>query len=134
MQHFPFAPWGNSFIITTSASTSTSQQTPIILPGSGNLNIPSASPSQIRIYNSGTGPVWFAWSLTLGSTIAIPTAGTTTLGTPQPVMWIGQGEDSIFSVPIPPNIIGATAQLGIYLNTISTVASQSLYCQFGEGL
>lgn len=134
MQLYPFMPIGNSFIITTNGTASTTQQTPIYLAGSGNLNIPSASPMAIRVFNSGTAVVWFSFSLAASSTIAIPTAGTTTLGTPTSCMWIGNGEDSIFGLAIPPNLIGSPETLGIYMNTISTVASQSLYCQLGEGM
>jgi hypothetical protein len=124
----PFAPAGNAFIITVGVAN---QQTPILLTGSGNANISSGMPTQIRVFNAGTAAVWATFSTTSGVSAVIPSAGTTTMGTPQPVVFIEPGVDLVFTIPC-----GFTAINGIpgfYLNTISASAAQPLWCMLGEG-
>jgi len=129
----PFSPAGNSFIITVGVAN---QQTPILLTGSANANISSGMPTQIRFFNAGSSAVWVTMSVTSGVAAVIPSAGTTTMGTPQPVIFIEPGVDLIFTIPCgftPIAQAGAAPINGFYLNTISAVAAQPLWCLLGEG-
>jgi hypothetical protein len=128
----PFMPIGNAFIINTNGTGSTAQQTPVTLAALG-LPANFGSPTNIRVLNKGTSDIWFNFSLTTAGTIAIPTAGTTTTGTPQPGYWAEPGVDLIFRMNPAMALIGSPGSMGIYLNTISAGTSQPLYCQFGEG-
>lgn len=121
MQLSPFQPYGNAFILTTNAVASTA--TSVLL--TGQLNIPSgANPTAVRFLNKGASDIWI--SLTQGpSVILVPTAGTTTMGTPQPVFWIAPGVDCVLSA--------WPGGQNVYLNSISTGVSQTFYGQFGDG-
>jgi hypothetical protein len=118
----PFQPYGNAFILTTNSVAST--VTSVLL--SGLLNIPAGqNPTAIRFLNKGAADIWI--SLTAGaSAILVPTAGTTTIGTPQPVFWLAPGVDFVLTPPLP-------GGGNVYLNSISTAVSQIFYGQFGDG-
>lgn len=122
MQLAPFQPYGNAFILTTNSVAST--VTSVLL--SGLLNIQTgANPTALRLLNKGTSDIWI--SLTAGAgVILIPTAGTSTIGTPQPVLWLAPGVDCVLSPALP----GGN---NVYLNSISTGVSQLFYGQFGDG-
>lgn len=139
-QLFAFCPRGDSVIINTSATPSTSQSTPIVLGGGGStgtLAIPyHADSQQIRLLNKGTVDIWLSFTSPAAAAVAIPTAGTTTVGTPQPVTWLEPGVDLVLTLPQGWQALTGTTLNGpgFWLNTIATVASQSLYLQIGEGL
>jgi hypothetical protein len=129
----PFSPAGNAFIITVGVAN---QQTPILLTGTANANVTSGMPTQIRFFNAGTSAVWATLSTTSGVAAVVPTPGTTTMGTPQPVLFIEPGVDLVFTIPCgftPIPQAGGAAIPGFYLNTISAVAAQPLWCLLGEG-
>jgi hypothetical protein len=139
-QIIAFCPHGDSVILTTSATPNTSQSTPITLGGGGSSNslaLPfHADSQQIRLLNKGTADIWLSFTSPLGATIAIPTPGTTTVGTPQPATWIEPGVDLILTlacgwIPLPTTAYNGP---GFFLNSISSAASQTLYLQIGEGL
>jgi hypothetical protein len=119
-----FQPMGNSFIITTSGTASTSQSTLVTLTGSGNLNLGNNQPANIRIRVPGASDIWFSITAATG-TAAIPTAGTTTTGTPTNVQWVGAGSERVFTL----NVGGPS----FYINTVTTGTSVNLWCQLGEG-
>jgi hypothetical protein len=135
----PFQPLGNSWIINTSGTANTSQSTLILLTGSTNAGLGAGmQPNIMRVFNKGSSDVWVDWTQTTG-TATIPTAGTTTMGTPQPTTFIEPGVDLIFTIPVTWTVVtaqiqGNVGQLSFYMNTISTGISQPLYCQFGEGM
>lgn len=133
MQLAPFLPMGNSFIINTNATPSTAQTTPCYLTGTLQLNLGDMQPNMIRMLNKGTADIWV--TLSSGATAtnaAIPTPGTTSTGTTQPSFWVEPGVDLIFTMPVIFQFT-ANSRVGFFISTISTVASQPLYCQLGEG-
>jgi len=136
----PFQPMGNSFIINTSGTTNTNQSTLILLTGAGNLGLGAGmQPNCMRLLNKGASDIWVDWTQSAG-TVTIPTAGTTTTGTPSVATFIEPGVDLIFTLPVtflqtaPPGQGGVGQQLQFYMNTISVGVSQPLYCQLGEGM
>lgn len=131
----PFQPMGNSVILTTNAGASTSQSTPVTLAGSGNLNIANPQMFQVRLINIGTATIWMSFTQPASATVAIPSAGTTTVGTPQPVLWLFPNVEMIFTLACgigPLTGVSGTPN-GFWVNTISTGVSQSFYMQLGEG-
>jgi len=143
MQYSPFQPLGNSAILTAGvASTSC----PVIYPGAGQLNLNNASPPQIRLLNLGTVMVWLNFSVPVfgvgggdptssAGTAVIPVAGTTTLGTPQPVVWIAPGIEITLTIPVGfARLTGvANSPFGFWLNYISGSAAQNFQLQLGDG-
>jgi hypothetical protein len=138
MQLQPFMPMGQAFIINTNATPSTSQVTPIL---TGNIGLGTTlgggtpmQPNMIRLFNAGSAVIWLNWNNT-GANVAIPTAGTTTVGTPQYAVFVEPGVDLIFTMNITYNVGagGSQANFGFYISTICSVATQPLYVQLGEG-
>lgn len=127
---------GNSVILTTNATPSTNNSVPVIYSGSSNLNLGNSQPPQVRLINKGSGDVWLNFSSPAAGTAVVPTAGTTTLGTPQPVSWLAPNVEIVLTLPvsIAPLSGVSGSPLGFWLNTISTLASQSFYLQLGDGL
>lgn len=134
MQLQPFMPIGNAVILTTNGTASTNNSVMVPYVPSAGLNIASAQPTQIRMLNKGTADIWV--SFTAAATAAvIPTPGTTTFGTPQPVSWLAPGVEITLSLPGIFQLQGATATgYGFWLNNISTGISQNFYFQLGEGV
>jgi hypothetical protein len=140
-QLFPFQPKGDAFVLTTSATPNTSVSIPVVLGGgssTGSLALPyHADAPAIRLLNKGTVDIWLSFTNPAAATVAAPTAGTTTIGTPQPVIWIEPGVDLIFTLPMTfAALVGAPAGLngpGFWLNMVAAAASQSFYAQIGEG-
>jgi hypothetical protein len=136
----PFQPMGNSFIINTSGAASTSQNTLVNMVGATGLGLTNMQPNIIRLFNKGSSDIWVSVTSAAATTVVIPVAGTTTLGTPQPVFFVEPGVDLIFTLPSvwiqtsPPGAGGIGQQYQFYINTISTGISQPLYGQFGEGM
>lgn len=143
MQFSPFQPQGNSAILTAGvASTSC----PVVYPGATGLNVGGAGPPQIRLLNLGTSMTWLNFSVpTYGvgggdptsatGTAVIPVAGTTTLGTPQPVIWIAPGIEITLTIPVGiARLTGvAGTPFGFWLNYISGAAAQNFQLQIGDG-
>src|ERR1700682_1803194 len=107
----PFQPMGNSFILTTNGVTLTNNSVPIILVGSGNLNLPSNQPTMARFLNTGASTVWLNFSVptisanqpvVAAGTATVPVAGTTTLGTPGNSFWIGPNIEEVLTIPVGP--------------------------------
>jgi hypothetical protein len=122
MQLAPFQPYGNAFILVTNSVASTT--TSVLV--SGLLNIPAGqNPTAVRFLNKGLSDIWLSFT-TGASALLVPTAGTTTIGTPQPVFWLAPGVDCVLMPPLP-------GGLNVFLNSISTGTSQTFYGQFGEG-
>lgn len=138
MQAAPFSPMGNSFTITVGAA---SQSVPVLYnpSGGGGLGLGSTEPPQIRLLNTGTAMVWISFSSPAAVAAVIPTAGTTTLGTPQLVSWAAPGVE--FSLTLPVAIQGLTGvtgrqdqPTGFWMNVIAAAAGQLLQCQLGDGI
>ena len=121
----PFLPMGSSFIITTSGTTLTNQSTLVDITL---LGLPAGQmPSNIRVRNNdATNALWFSLTPAAG-TAAIPTAGTTTVGTPKLVEWVAASSERVFTI----NTQSGTSQF--YLNTIHVSTSVAVWCQLGEG-
>ena len=109
-------PVGAAFIITT-AGASTSQSTLVLLSA---LTAASQQPRNIRFLNKGTADIWVHFSSLAGAAAVIPTAGTTTVGTPQFSLWLEPQVDLVFTLPTPWQPVTAGSGIGIYINTIST--------------
>lgn len=127
---------GNSAILTTNATPSTSNSVPVPLAGTANLNLGTSQPPNIRLLNIGTSMIWILLSAPTAGTAVIPTAGTTTLGTPQPTIWLAPNIEITLTVSVPIQALsGVSGQpIGFWINTISAVASQSFQFQLGDGL
>jgi hypothetical protein len=127
---------GNSAILTTNVTPSTNNSVPVVYAGSTNLALGTTQPPQIRLLNKGSSDIWLGFSSPSAVAAVIPTAGTTTLGTPQPVIWLAPGIEITLTlaVSILPLVGVAGLPLGFWLNTISVGVSQNFYLQLGEGL
>lgn len=130
-----FLPMGQSVILTTNAVASTNQSFAVVYSGSANLNIPSALPNQARFINIGTDMIWLNFTTPSVGTAVIPTAGTTTLGTPQPSIWLAPNVEVVLTLPVSVvPLLPAGTGVGFWLNTISASASQKFQMHLGEGL
>jgi hypothetical protein len=126
---------GNSAILTTNATPSTSNSVPVVYKGAANLNLGDVISPQLRLLNIGTAMIWLNFSSPAAGTAIIPTPGTTTLGTPQPVIWLAPNVEIVLSLAaIVQALTPAGTGIGFWLNTISTGVSQSFQLQFGDGL
>jgi hypothetical protein len=126
---------GNAAILTTNAAGSTSNSVPVTYKGAGNLNLGDLVPPQLRLLNTGTAMIWLSFTSPAAGTAVIPTAGTTTLGTPQPVIWLAPNIEIVISVPVAiQQLTPLVNGIGFWLNTISAAASQSFQLQLGDGL
>jgi hypothetical protein len=76
------------------------------------------------VVNRGSADIWISFT-TATATIAIPTAGTTTAGTPQQAIILIPGVVEIFTLP--------TAQ-SLWVQSISLSATQVFHLLAGEGL
>lgn len=130
----PFLPYGNSVQLTTNGAASTSNSLPVQFKGAGFLNVGDALPTQIRLMNTGASIIWLSFTNAAAASV-IPVAGTTTLGTPQPVIFLAPNILEVFTLPIgiQPLVGVAGTPLGFWLNTISTGVSQTFLMQLGEG-
>lgn len=81
-------------------------------------------PPTMRVINAGTVIVWVSFTAVTG-TIVIPTAGTTTVGTPQLAMALLPSTVEAFAVPIGPTL---------WVQSISLSAAQVFHLLAGEGL
>jgi hypothetical protein len=128
MQLNPFMPIGSPFALTTNSSGSTSQSAKITF---ASLGITGGKPATGRFLNKGTADIWVVVT-SEATTAVLPVAGTTTGGTVGNVggVWLEPGVDLIFTLVAS---VGRVDSATLYINTISTGTSQSLYCQFGEG-
>lgn len=123
---------GNSAILTTSATPSTSRSVPVPVSSMG----VSGGVPQIRLLNKGTVDVWLSFTSPAAAAAVIPTAGTeATLGTPQAVLWLAPGIEITLSLPcsIAPLTGVTNTPVGFWVNHISTVASQVFQLQLGDG-
>jgi hypothetical protein len=131
-----FQPIGQSFIINTNAAPSTSQATLVSATAlnipTDKAGIPTQQPTQMRIINSGTTVIWFNTTAT-STVIAIPVAGTVTVGTPGLPTWAFPNLEITMTMNAGWTSQGAGVY-GFYINTISTVATQPLWVTLGEGL
>jgi hypothetical protein len=127
---------GNSAIITTNATPNTNNSVPVPLAGSANLGLPTLAPGNIRLLNIGTAVIWFSLTSPAAGTAVIPTAGTTTLGTPQPVIWIAPNVEVVINLSVAIQALTGVAggPLGFWINTISLGASQTFLMQLGDGM
>lgn len=115
----PFQPYGQTVSLQTSGSASTAQSRQITAANFGLDRLPP----MIRVINRGTADIWISFT-NAQTTIAIPTPGTTTAGTPQACFLIVPGVVEIF-VP------NAGPQL--FVNDISTGTSNVYHLTGGEG-
>lgn len=132
MQMAPFSPMGQSTIITVGVAN---QSVPVVYPGATGLNLANTEPPQIRLLNIGTAMIWINFSSPAAGAAVIPTPGTVTLGTPQPVVWAAPGVE--ITLTIPTSIqqltgVAATPQ-GFWMNVIAAAAAQGLQLQLGDG-
>ncbi len=133
----PFQRLSQSAIITCGVAA---QSTPLLLAGGANLNLGSGQPTQVRLLNKGTADIWFSFTAPAANgAIAIPTAGTTTIGTPQPAQWAAPGIEISLSLECGWQLLqglpgNAAPAIGVWLNTIAGAAACPLYLVFGEGL
>lgn len=117
-----FSPQGNTISFTTSGTPSTAQSVQIT-PTNFGVGGPGF-PSQVRVVNRGTADVWISFT-PLTATIAIPTPGTTTVGTPALAICILPGIVEVFTLPSGPTL---------WMNNISTGTSQTYHVLIGEGM
>lgn len=126
---------GNAALLTVGVANAS---VPVIYKGAGNLNLGDVDPPQIRLLNVTTGMIWLNFSSPAAGTAVIPVAGTTTLGTPQPVVWAAPGVEITITIPVAITALtGAGVSggpLGFWLNTIAAAAAQTLQLQLGEGM
>ncbi len=82
MQISPFMPMGKTVSLTTNGVASTANSTQILPTDFGFTN---GLPTQYMLVSSGTSDIWIvlANNSTDAAAAAFPTAGTTTVGTPQ---------------------------------------------------
>ncbi len=118
--NIPFCPQGKTITLQTSGSINTSQNRQV---KESDFAI-STLPSQFRIVNNGTADIWVVFSSTSGPTAAFPTAGTTSVGTPQPGWRLKPGVVEVFTNPAGPSL---------FIADISSVASQTYDITAGEG-
>ena len=116
----PFQPQGNTVSLTTSGTASTSQSRQVTAANFGVQNFPQS----VRIANPGSAIVWISFTLAT-ATLTIPTAGTTTAGTPQPCFPLLPGVVEVFTLPAGPVV---------FVNDISTGTSQTYHITAGEGM
>jgi hypothetical protein len=119
-----FQPQGLTIGFVTSGTISTSQSVQITPQ---NLGLPASQlnfPPQVWLINRGTVDVFVSFTLAT-ATIAIPTAGTTTVGTPTQAFNLVAGVPVVLTVPIGPTL---------WMQNISGTASQTYYVTFGEGI
>jgi len=115
----PFQPVGNTVSLQTSGTASTSQSRQVTI---ANFGVDYARPN-IRVVNRGSADIWI--SITEATaTIAIPTPGTTTAGTPQQCWVIVPGIVEVFTIPAGPTF---------WVSDISTGISQVYHIIMGEG-
>lgn len=128
---------GNSFIVTVNAA---SASVPVLYnpSGGGGLSLGDAQPPQMRVLNAAGGAmVWYSLTAPASAAVVIPVAGTTTLGTPQPVSWAAPGVEFIVTLPTVARLTGVPGRndnpIGFWLNVIAAAAGQTLQCQLGDG-
>lgn len=137
MQTAPIALFGNSAILTTNAGASTNTSVPVLLSALGFVNF--QNPPQIRLLNKGTADIWLNFTNPAAVPAVIPVAGTTTLGTPSPVIWLAPGIEITLTLPVSiapmTGVTGVTgaAATGFWMSNISTGTSQSFQFQLGDG-
>lgn len=119
--NIPFAPQGKSITLQTSGTINTSQNR-LILPSDFALPF---YPTQLLIISNGTDDIWIATGLTSSVTAVFPTAGTTTVGTPQPGVRLKPGAIQVFTL---------NCGQVLYLADISPTASQKYDLIPGEGM
>lgn len=136
----PFVPQGNAVILTTNAVAGTSTSTPVVYPGATGLNL-NSFPPQGRFLNLGASMIWLNFSVAANGvaaagTATAPTPGTTTLGTPQPVVWLAPGIEVSLTLPVGIAQLQGVAlnPLGFWLNHVSGGVSQSFQMQLGDGI
>lgn len=132
----PITLFGNSAILTTNGAASTNTSTPVVYPGATGMNVGTlGQPVQIRLLNIGTAMIWLNFSGLAAGVAVIPTAGTTTLGTPQPVVWLAPGIEITLTIPCSIGQLAGVANtpIGFWLNHISSGVSQSFQLQLGDG-
>jgi hypothetical protein len=120
----PFAPQGNTISLTTSGTPSTVQSmavTPANFGMSGNTTLPC----QYMLISNGTADIWvvFAPTAALAAAAALPTPGTTTVGTPT------------LGFRLKPGVIMIVSWGGptLFIGNLSTAASQNFDITPGEG-
>lgn len=119
----PFTPHGLTVGLTTSATPNTAisrQITPATLGIAQHLFGDSSS---VMCINRGAADIWVSFT-TAAAVIAIPVANSTDTGTPEAGLILVPGAYLVFTIPTGPTL---------WVNDISTGASNSYYLTFGEG-
>lgn len=118
-----FNPRSYTAALTTNATPSTSTSVQLTAAAMG-IPTYTAFPPQARMVNRGSADVFV--SFTTASTAAVlPTAGTSTIGTPTNGWYLIPGIVEVFTLP--------TGDV-VWLNYICTAASQVFYVALGEGM
>jgi hypothetical protein len=121
---FPFCQQGKTISLTAGVASQSRQVFPADFGLPAVASAPTGFPPHVRIVNRGTVDIWVSFT-TASTTIAIPTPGTTTVGTPQQGFLILPGVIEIFTLP--------TGGL-LWIQDISTQAGQTYHLTIGEGL
>lgn len=116
----PFQPKGKTISFTTSGTPSTAQSRQV---QASDFGLNNRLPDNLRVVNRGSADVWISFTEAT-ATIAIPTPGTTTTGTPQQAICIVPGVVEVFTLPAGPVL---------WVNDISTGASETYHILGGEG-
>jgi hypothetical protein len=114
-----FTPQGNTVSLTADLAARSVQLTPANFA----LGSVSVFPSNVRVVNAGTASVWASFTPAT-ATIVIPTAGTTTAGTPTQAIILLPGVVEVFTLP--------TGSV-LWVNSISLSAAQVFHLLLGEG-
>lgn len=139
MQSAPILLSGKSAILTTNGSggTASSVAVPVGSTTVTSLGLGSNRPPQLRLLNIGTAVIWLSFTSPAAATAIIPTAGTTTLGTPQSVLWLYPLIEISLTIPCSMAPLASSdanqGHQGFWVNMISAAASQSFYFQMGDG-
>ena len=116
-----FSPMGNTISLTADLAARSVQVTAVNF---GQPASPGQFPSMVRVVNVGTAAIWVSFTQAT-ATIVIPTAGTTTVGTPQQAIIILPGVVEVFTIGGGPTL---------WVNSISLSAAQTFHLLLGEGL
>jgi len=119
-----FQPQGLTIGFVTSGTISTSQSVQVTPQNLGFAANQTTFPPNVWLINRGTADVFISFTLAT-ATIAIPTAGTTTVGTPTQAFNLVPGVPVVLTIPVGPTI---------WMQNISGTASQTYYVTFGEGM
>jgi hypothetical protein len=119
----PFAPTGKTITLTTNGSASTTNSLQILPSDFGYTG--SIFPPNYMFTNNGTADIWIVMATTaaVAAAAAFPTAGTTTVGTPQ------------LGFRLKPGVIQVMSFDGqvLFVGDLSTGTSQSFDITPGEG-